>query len=278
VLDNDKHYWVGQDELDKLLKRGEGWLQAHPEKDQIVERYLKHQRRLVQAALARLLADEDPDPDATEDARGCDEDVLERSVSLNEQRIGAVIAALKGAAARRVVDLGCGEGRLLQALLREPDIQSIAGMDVSMRTLEIAKERLNLERLPAPQRNRIELFQGSLMYRDQRLSEYDAATAIEVIEHMEPSRLPAFERVVFEFARPKTVVVTTPNVEYNVKFPGLAAGQFRHRDHRFEWSRGEFQNWAQTVASRFEYSARFLPVGSEDPIVGPATQLAVFSR
>ncbi len=278
VLDNDKHYWVGQDELDKLLAKGEGWLSSHPEREQIVQRYLKHQRRLVREALAQLVADEDPDPDVTEEERAHEEETLEQKVSLNEQRIGAVIAALKHAGARRVIDLGCGEGRLLQALLKDRDFERVVGMDVSFRSLDIARDRLDLERLPPKQRERIDLFQGALTYRDRRLSEYDAACAIEVIEHMDLSRLSAFERVVFEFARPATLIVTTPNVEYNVRFESLSAGSFRHRDHRFEWTRPEFQTWALAACERFGYSVRFLPVGIEDPAVGPATQMGVFTR
>ncbi|MEW6348032.1 MAG: 3' terminal RNA ribose 2'-O-methyltransferase Hen1 [Thermodesulfobacteriota bacterium] len=278
VLDNDKHYWVGQDELDKLLARGEGWLSTHPEREQIVSRYLKHQRRLVRQALARLVADEDPDPDATEEERGHEEEVIEQKISLNEQRIGAVMAALKDAGARRVIDLGCGEGRLVYALLKDKDFDRLVGMDVSVRSLELAKDRLNLERLPARQRERIDLFQGALTYRDQRLSGYDAACAIEVIEHLDVSRLPAFERVVFEFARPGTVVITTPNAEHNVRFESLPPGRFRHRDHRFEWTRDEFQAWAGHVCERFGYRVRFFPIGNDDPVVGAPTQMAVFAR
>src|SRR5947199_4949083 len=116
------------------------------------------------------------------------------------------------------------------------------------------------------------------MYRDTRLAGYDAAAVVEVIEHLDPPRLAAFERVVFEFARPSTVVITTPNAEYNVRWESLPAGRFRHRDHRFEWTRAEFQRWAQGVAERFAYTVRFLPVGPEDAEVGPPTQMAVFER
>ena len=278
VLDNDKHYWVGQDELDKLLARGEGWLSEHPEREQIAGRYLKRQRRLVREALARLVADEDPDPDASEAERAREEEVLDKELSLNEERIGTVVAALKAAGARRVIDLGCGEGRLLQALLKDRAFDHVAGMDVSCRSLEIAKDRLNLDRLPPMQRERIELLQGSLTYRDRRLSGYDAACAIEVIEHLDPSRLPAFERAVFEFARPATVVVTTPNIEHNVRFETLPAGRLRHRDHRFEWTREQFRAWAGAVCERFGYAVRFLPVGRDDAEVGPPTQMGVFTR
>jgi hypothetical protein len=75
---------------------------------------------------------------------------------------------------------------------------------------------------------------GSLMYRDEHPAGFEAAVVVEVIEHLDPPRLAAFERVLFEFARPRTVVLTTPNREYNVKWETLPARKFRHCDHRFE--------------------------------------------
>jgi hypothetical protein len=116
------------------------------------------------------------------------------------------------------------------------------------------------------------------MYRDRRFEGYDAAALVEVVEHLDPPRLRAMERTVFEFARPRTVVITTPNCEYNVKFEGLPSGRFRHRDHRFEWSRAEFKQWARAIGERFGYEPRFLPIGNEDATVGAPTQMAVFSR
>ena len=278
VLDDDKHYWVGEDELEKLLAKGEGWLSTHPERDLIVDRYLRYRRRLTREALARLVSDDDPDPDATEAAQAREEEVLEDRISLSEQRMMAVLAVLRGAGATRVIDLGCGEGKLLRTLLTNTDCEQITGMDVSARALVLAQRRLRLDRLPAGQRARITLFQGALTYRDQRLTGYDAACALEVIEHLEPSRLGAFERVLFEFTRPPTVVITTPNTEYNVRFENLAAGRFRHSDHRFEWTRAEFSRWAQRVADRFGYELRLLPIGPVDPAVGAPTQMAVFSQ
>ena len=277
VLDNQKHYWVGQEEIEKLLRQGEGWLASHPEREEIANRYLRHQRRLVRETMARLVADEDPDPDTTEEEQTLDEESLEGKISLGEQRIEAILAILKETGARRILDLGCGEGRLLQALLKEREFERIVGVDVSHRALEIARDRLHLDRLPSRQRERIELFQGALTYRDKRLSGYDSACAVEVIEHIDLPRLPAFERVLFEFARPKTVVITTPNFEYNSLFENLPAGGFRHRDHRFEWTQAEFRDWAQGVCERFGYSVRFLSVGEKDPQVGPPTQMGVFS-
>ncbi|HYR08140.1 MAG TPA: methyltransferase, partial [Longimicrobium sp.] len=180
--------------------------------------------------------------------------------------------------ARRVVDLGCGEGRLLRMLMDEPAFDEIVGMDVSHRALEIAADRLRLDRLPPRQRNRIRLMHGSLMYRDRRLEGYDAAAVVEVVEHMDPPRLAAFERVLWEHARPQTVVLTTPNAEYNVRWPSLPAGDFRHRDHRFEWTRAQLQAWAGGVAERFGYTVRYAPVGPEDAEVGSPTQMAIFTR
>ncbi len=278
VLDNDKHYWVGDDEVGKLMRRGEGWLAAHPEREIITRRYLKHQRSLVDDALAQITNGDEPPPDANAADHALEEDAIERPISLNEQRLGSVLSAMKASGASRVLDLGCGEGRLLQLLLKEKQFTEIIGMDVSHRALEIAGERLRLDRLPAMQKERIRILHGSLIYRDERLAGYDAAAVVEVIEHLDPPRRAAFERILFECARPATIVLTTPNSEYNVKWETLPAGKFRHRDHRFEWTRAEFQSWANTTAARAGYTARFLPVGPEDAVVGAPTQMAVFTR
>ena len=277
VLDNEKHYWVGDEEVEKLLRRGEGWLASHPEREAITRRYLKYRWSLANEALARLMEEDVPDPDAMDVAHDNEEEKVERPLSLNERRLSAVIAALKGAEARRVIDLGCGEGRLLKALLEDRSFNEVVGMDVSHRALEMAADRLRLDRMPTKMKERIKLIQGSLTYRDQRLRGFDAATVVEVIEHLDEARLSAFERVLFEFARPGAVVLTTPNVEYNVKFEGLPAGRFRHKDHRFEWTRAEFQNWAEGVAGRHGYTVRFLPVGDDDPQAGAPTQMGVFT-
>jgi len=276
VLDNEKHYWVGDDEVDKLLRHGEGWLAQHPERELIAHRYLKHRRSLAAKAIERLMEEESPELETTEEAAREEEAIVEAPLSLNAQRLGTVLAVLRESGARRVVDLGCGEGKLLSLLLDDRRFERIVGMDVSSRSLDIAADRLRLERLPPHQRERIQLLHGSLLYRDKRLEGFDAACAVEVIEHLDPPRLAAFERVVFEFARPQTVIITTPNREYNVKWETLPAGQFRHRDHRFEWIRAEFQAWASAVAERFGYSVRFLPVGPEDPATGSPTQMGVF--
>jgi 3' terminal RNA ribose 2'-O-methyltransferase Hen1 len=273
VLDDEKHYWVGEAEVEKLLKHGEGWLATHPERERIAERYLRRQDRLVRSAMGQLTANDEAVPDEAEAA--APEEALEARLSLNEQRLRAVHEALQATGARRVLDLGCGEGKLLRRLAEDGQFVEVVGLDVSTRALEIAEERLRRTRhLDEP--GRVKLLHGSLVYRDARLAGFDAAAAVEVIEHLDPPRLTAFERVVFEFARPAAVVLTTPNAEYNVKFPGLTAGKFRHRDHRFEWTREQFRTWAEGVAGRHGYTVTFAGIGEEDPAVGSPTQMAVF--
>jgi 3' terminal RNA ribose 2'-O-methyltransferase Hen1 len=277
VFDARKHYYVGHDEMEKLLAKGEGWLARHPAKDEIARRYLGNRPSLYRMAVSRLVGDEEPDEDETpEKERG--EERLEKPISLNDQRLGSVVAALRASGARRVLDLGCGEGKLIRELLKDRQFEEVLGMDVSVRTLEIAARRLKLERLPEAQVNRVKLVHGSLMYRDKRLDGFDAAAVVEVVEHLDPPRLRAFERVLFEFARPGTVVLTTPNREFNVTWETLPAGTFRHADHRFEWTRQEFHEWAAGVAGRFGYAVRFLPVGPDHPEFGPPTQMGVFTR
>jgi 3' terminal RNA ribose 2'-O-methyltransferase Hen1 len=278
VLDDDKHYWVGDPEVEKLVRHGEGWLGTHPERETIARRYLRHQRGLMREAMARLATEGESQPEETARIRDAEEAGLERPLRLHDQRLDLVASVLHDSGARRVVDLGCGDGKLLKRLLADPQFAAIVGMDVDSRSLSIARERLDLDRLPPRQRERIQLLHGSLLYRDRRLAGYDAAAVVEVVEHLDPPRLAAFERAVFEFARPGTVVITTPNREYNVRWPSLPAGRFRHRDHRFEWTRGEFRVWAVAVAAQFGYNVLFQPVGEEDPEVGAPSQMGIFSR
>ncbi|MFE2615297.1 3' terminal RNA ribose 2'-O-methyltransferase Hen1 [Micromonospora chalcea] len=283
VLDDAKHYWVAPDEVDKLLRAGAGWLAGHPERALITRRYLAHRRALAGVAMARLtelrLADEPPADDSIDPAPGeapVAADV--RRASLAVRRREAVLTALRDSGASRVLDLGCGGGALLTALVADRRFTEVVGVDVSDRSLGLAARRLRLDRLPERQRDRIRLWQSALTYRDDRLRGYDAAVLMEVVEHLDPPRLPALEDAVFGHARPGTVVVTTPNVEYNVRYEGLGPGRFRHADHRFEWTRAEFAAWVERVAAAHGYTAVIDGVGDDDPEVGAPTQMAVLTR
>lgn len=338
TLDIAKHYWVGTDEVDKLVRAGEGWLARHPAREEIARRYLANRRVLAGSAVARLAevddvlsdadddsvaeeppedvptADGDPgrdgtatpdgapsreeqaspggapspddlatpddsvtpdDPDATHDAEPEPEPTR---APLARLRVDAVVEQLRAVGARSVVDLGCGEGVLLRALLREKGVERVLGVDVSHRALELAARRLHLDTLPERVRARVELAQSSVTYTDARVAGFDAAVLMEVIEHVDPPRLGALEHAVFGAASPATVVVTTPNAEHNVRYPTLAAGAMRHHDHRFEWTRAELAAWAHATAGRYGYGVELLPVGEDDPDVGPPTQMAVFRR
>ncbi|MGW7413740.1 3' terminal RNA ribose 2'-O-methyltransferase Hen1 [Streptomyces sp. NPDC054863] len=287
VLDDAKHYWVSPDEVDKLLRAGEGWLPQHPEQKLITSRYLSRRWGLTRQAterlavsaqsLARLADADDIVVEEIDNAVAEETETEERPTPLAVQRREAILGALHAAGSCRVLDLGCGQGQLVQELLKDVKFTEIVGVDVSVRALTIASRRLKLDRMGERQAERVSLLQGSLTYTDKRLAGYDAAVLSEVIEHLDLPRLPALEYAVFGSARPRTVVVTTPNVEYNVRWEALPAGHVRHGDHRFEWTREEFRDWAGAVAERHGYGVEFVPVGPDDPEVGPPTQMAVFT-
>ncbi len=277
VLDEAKHYWQGPDEVEKLLRSGAGWLAGHPERALITRRYLGRRDALTRVALARL-AELDDDQEESIDAAGEEEvaQPVERRQPLNEQRHEAFLAALRRLGVHSVIDLGCGSGQFLARLIKEPALTKITGMDVSARSLQFAARRLRLDELNERQAARLDLFQGALTYEDPRLTGYDAAVLMEVIEHLDPSRLGALERVVFAAARPATVLISTPNADYNANYEGLSG--MRHPDHRFEWARSDFAGWAQRVADEHGYRVEFTGIGEQDPERGTPTQLAVFHR
>ena len=281
VLDDDKHYWVSRDEIDKLAGGAAQWLAGHPDRDLIIRRYLRHQPGLVREATARLL-DEDrggPETSAAErDAAEQDGTGAAEHARLRDLRAAAVLRELRAAGARRVLDLGCGDGRLLALLLADPQFDEIAGVDASPAALERAARRLHTDEMAPRQRDRLRLLQGALTYADRRLAGYDAAVLMEVAEHIDPDRLPAFEQAVLGSAAPGTVIITTPNADYNPHYPALRPGELRHPDHRFEWGRAAFRAWAEAAAQAHGYSVRFEPVGAEDPQAGPPTQMAVLHR
>ena len=277
VLDNNKHYYVGEAELENLLAKGDGWLSEHPEKRMIAKRYLKHKISLSRQALARLVDHNQPDDEHAAPSPDDLEVSLEKPLSLNEQRLQAVLAKVVDAGAKSVIDLGCGEGKLLRELIKDKAIAKIAGMDVSVRSLENAHRRIGMDRLPSMIKEKISLFHGSLMYKDKRFAGYDAALVIEVVEHLDPPRLAAFEKVLFKHARPKTIILTTPNREYNVVWENLSQGRMRHSDHRFEWTRSQFRNWAEKLAQQSNYTVAFYTIGPDSASLGSPTQMGVFT-
>ncbi len=276
VVDGSKHYYVGVDEVDKLVRHGEGWLGEHPDREWVVNRYLRFRKALTRKALSLLVADQADDDEAAEG----EEVRLETPVRLHDQRHEAVLAALRdpGREIRSVVDLGCGDGRLLARLARDSRFERVLGIDVSLVALEHAGERLDRLNLNEARRGRVATALGSVVYRDDRLPGFDAAILVEVIEHVDPPRLGSLEAAVFGHARPGRVVVTTPNADYNSTWETLPAGQFRHRDHRFEWTRAEFRGWADRVAAAHGYAVRIEPIGPIDPALGAPTQMALFDR
>ncbi|MBS1703554.1 MAG: 3' terminal RNA ribose 2'-O-methyltransferase Hen1 [Armatimonadetes bacterium] len=277
VIDDDKHYYVDRNEIDKLTNRAKDWLPSHPMKDAIIQKFLRYDRILTKEAIARL-AEFEPDLDEV-DLPGTDqEEKIEKKISLHTQRLEHVTAKLAELGATSVVDLGCGEGRLIQLLLKQRQFKKILGVDVCVRSLEFAARRLHLSDAGDALRNRLELVHGSLMYRDSRISGFDAAAIVEVIEHLDLPRLAAFERVVFEFAKPQNVVLTTPNIEYNAVFETMAPGQLRHNDHRFEWTRAEFQAWCDSICQRFGYRVAIEGIGEPHPEYGSPSIMGVFTR
>lgn len=273
VLDDAKHYWVASDEIDKLIRAGESWLAEHPERELITRRYLRHQSALFRSAFERLAELGDDVEERLEPP--VDEEPDTQDQPLTALRREAVLGVLDEIAAHSVIDLGCGAGQLISALLDRPAVTEIAGVDVSTRALTLAARRLGLDRMPERRRDRVHLFQASLTYTDQRFAGYDAAVLMEVVEHIDPPRLAALEQVVFGTARPAHAIVTTPNAEHNVRYASLHG--MRHPDHRFEWSRPEFRAWARRVCDVHGYTVEFRPIGADDPEVGPPTQMAIFA-
>ena len=285
VFDKHKHYYVSETEIEKLLKHGEGWLAGHPARDRIVNRYFSMKRGFANKAIDRLLESEPVDAEGLSDETDVNEtetavpdEIREKSISLNTRRLEAVKNAVLESGAASVIDLGCGEGNLTALLLEEKQIKRVGAADVSISVIDNAKRRLRYERMPPYKKDKLTLMQASLTYKDPRFSGYDAACVVEVIEHIDPQRIPAFERVLCEFAAPATVVVTTPNKEYNAHYQWLSAGNLRHDDHRFEWSRNEFRQWTEHVCKTFGYTVERNEIGDADEEFGAPTQMGVFRK
>lgn len=286
VFDKQKHYYVSADEIEKLMKHGEGWLANHPARNKIVNRYFSMRRSFAHKAIDRLIESEPVDAEdldaendeETENEPAVPNEIKEKRISLNTRRLEAVRSAVIESGATSVIDLGCGECKLTSMLLEEKQIKRVGAADVAVRALEKAKQNLRYDRMPPYKKEKLTLMQASLTYKDPRFSGFDAACLVEVIEHLDPMRIPAFERVVFEFAVPHTVIVTTPNKEYNTHYEWLSEGNLRHNDHRFEWSRDEFAKWTEHICQTFGYTVERSEIGDVDEEFGAPTQMGVFRK
>lgn len=286
VFDKQKHYYVSADEIEKLMRHGEGWLANHPARNKIVNRYFSMRRSFAHKAIDRLIESEPVDAEdldeendeETENEPAVSNEIKEKRISLNTRRLEAVRNAVIESGATSVIDLGCGECKLTSMLLEEKQVKRICAADVAVRALEKAKQNLRYDRMPPYKKDKLTLMQASLTYKDPRFSGYDAACLVEVIEHLDPMRIPAFERVVFEFAVPNTVIVTTPNKEYNTHYEWLSEGNLRHNDHRFEWSRDEFAKWTEHICETFGYTVERSEIGDVDEGFGAPTQMGVFRK
>ena len=297
VFDKKKHYYISSDEIRKLLNHGEGWLADHPYREKITRRYFNARKSYARRAMDILLG-EDPDEaenaDVTADENEISENTAETAdissegnvsetekkerTPLNTKRMETVRDAVLKSGASSVIDLGCGECRLTSLLLNEQQIRRVTACDVSAAVLEKAAQRLHLDRMNTFRREKLTLMQASLTYRDKRFEGFDCACVVEVIEHIEPMRIPAFERAVFEFAAPKTVILTTPNREYNTNYEHMQDNELRHGDHRFEWTRDEFKKWTDHICEKFGYSCEISGIGDNDEKYGTPTQMGVFTK
>jgi 3' terminal RNA ribose 2'-O-methyltransferase Hen1 len=281
VFDYRKHYWINDKEVDKLLAHGSGWLENHPEKNFITRRYFTKLGHFTKQALERLNRLDNGEGGVENPVTESESEVESPTVKiprLNDQRLSAVLSELKNSGAKSVLDMGCGEGRLLQLIMKEKKFIAIAGTDVSSVVLKRTADNLKLERMTEEEKKRVTLFQSSLCYRDKRFKNYDAISIVEVIEHLDENRLPALEAVVFADAAPTKIIVTTPNFDYNVNYTGLRENKFRHGDHRFEWNRVQFRAWADSAAARNNYSVRYEDIGEKDENQNTPTQMAIFSK
>lgn len=193
---------------------------------------------------------------------------------LHSARVDAVLQILDRTGATRVADLGCGDGVLTRRLLARERIERVVAVDLSalaLAALERSAARHDTES------GRLCLIHGSFAEWHAQAQGVDAAVLLETIEHIDPGRLPEVERTVFDKYRPITVVVTTPNQEFNILY-GLADDAFRESSHRFEWTRAKFERWARRVAQRYGYEVAFSGVGEGHYLLGSPTQLAEFGR
>ncbi|XP_031499970.1 small RNA 2'-O-methyltransferase isoform X2 [Nymphaea colorata] len=224
---------------------------------------------------------------------------------LSKQRLEFALTYIRESRASTLVDFGCGSGSLLDALFQhDTTLEEIAGVDISQKSLSRAAKTLysNLSRKSGLQLQHtnfktVVLYEGSIIEFDHRLYGVDIGTCLEVIEHMEEEQACVFGNLVLSTFCPHILIVSTPNHEYNSilhrsstemnistdeALEEIAQAQpyrFRNHDHKFEWTRLQFNQWAVDLASRHNYSVKISGVGgAADTEPGFASQIAVFQR
>ncbi|WP_141431100.1 3' terminal RNA ribose 2'-O-methyltransferase Hen1 [Bacillus sp. 03113] len=263
VIDNYKHYFIDEHEIEKLVRYGEGWLDSHPLREYIIKQSLRFSELINQFPSLAKKDDEEEHSSAPK-------------VRLNELRYQAVVEKIKSLSQRAsIVDFGSGEGKLSVRLSNIPDVKEVLAVEPS----ETAQLRA-IQRFEKASYNQTHVsptpILGSLFYYDERLLNKDVMILCEVIEHIDEYRLPNIMKTIFREYQPKTLIVTTPNREYNEVY---AMDEIvRHSDHRFEWTRQEFKSKCETWIKNVLYSMEFEGIGLEHEEYGHPTQMCTFVR
>uniref|UniRef100_H2YXS7 Small RNA 2'-O-methyltransferase n=1 Tax=Ciona savignyi TaxID=51511 RepID=H2YXS7_CIOSA len=199
------------------------------------------------------------------------------------QRYNKVLELLSRLRPEKVVDLGCAECKLINLLRHEDYVKEISGVDLDGSLLRGCSHKLDPQAYDFLNKRfnplTIRLYQGSVSEFDERLRNYDAVVSIELIEHLLPKTLEDFPQAVFGYINPKTVIISTPNADFNVLF-GLN-GCFRHWDHKFEWTRKQFQSWCENICKDYQYSVEYDGVGVDPDKTqnfGYCSQFAIFTK
>jgi 3' terminal RNA ribose 2'-O-methyltransferase Hen1 len=259
------------DDVDKLLRYGDGWLDTHPQKEWIVKRYVGYKKGLVKNALAELVTETAESTEQTDEKK--DETVVAKT-PLGKLRYSAFADLIAKRGITEVVDMGAGEGRLLELLVQNKNLKTILACEPT--EMGLLKMRRNFEIWERKGRVKVnpEIIQSSLFYVDERLVGKECLALCEVIEHIDIDRIDDVMSIVLSKYAPKTFLMSTPNIEYNVVYE---LEGFRHSDHRFEMTRTEFETFCQKHASSHGYEVSFTGIGDTHETLGQPTQLAIFT-
>lgn len=263
VIDNYKHYFIDEREIEKVDRYGEGWLDAHPLKQFIVKRALRFQNLIRQSKFY-------------DRERHNQENRETKKIRLNELRYEKIVDFIRTIPKRdTVVDLGAGEGKLSVKLGYLDGVKEILSVEPSnksrVRAIQRFEEAEGTDGFTLPTS-----LAGSLFYFDDRLVNKDIMVLCEVIEHIDEYRIPKMMEAIFRSYQPRVLIVTTPNQEYNVIYD--MDETMRHHDHRFEWTRDDFQENCEQWIKESPYYIQFEGIGEEHPEYGTPTQMAIFRR